>query len=335
MDNFSNTPELRQDLVTGDWVIIASNRNKKPGDLIKKRKEKRMPTPKSVCPFENPLKSGNPAPSYVWPDLKHWKTQIFENKFPALLSSLEKNESEMKDALYFSCPAYGYHDLIVTKSHTANFSKLKKDEALNVFMAAAERFKFYKKDKKTAYGLLFHNWGSSAGASIFHPHYQLIALPLIPETARHSFSGSEKFFKKTGHCAYCSVIDLEQKEKKRIVFENKGAIAFTRFASKEPFDIRVFPKNHFSSFEETPASVLSSVVEALQFSLSRLEKTLNDPDYNFYLHSAPFKNQNEFGFYHWHFDIVPKFSVSAGMEIGSGIEITVVSPEDAAGILKK
>ncbi|MFA5173318.1 MAG: HIT domain-containing protein [Candidatus Paceibacterota bacterium] len=335
MDNFSNAPELRQDLVTGDWVIIASNRNKKPGDLIKKRKEKRQPSPKSVCPFENPVKSGNPAPSYVWPCLKNWKTQIFENKFPALLPSLKKNEISEEGALYFSQPAYGYHDLIVTKSHTANFSKLKKDEALNVLVAAAERFKFYKQDKNTAYGLLFHNWGSSAGASIFHPHYQLMALPLIPEIVRHSFSGSEKFFKNNRHCAYCSVIELEQKEGKRVIFENKGAIAFTRFASKEPFDVRVFPKNHFSSFEETPADVLSSIVEALQFSLSRLEKTLNDPDYNFYLHSAPFKNQSKFGFYHWHFDIVPKFSVSAGMEIGSGIEITVVSPEDAAKLLKK
>lgn len=334
MGNFSNTPELRQDLITGDWVIIAPARGKKPGDLLKKiKKPARKPSPLSSCPFENPEEFGNGPSSYIWPGEKNWKIQVFPNKFPALSPDLKSDKTS--SSLYSSRSAVGYHDLIVTKSHSANFSGISKNEAANVFLAAANRFSAYKNDKRIEYGLLFHNFGASAGASVFHPHYQLVGLPLIPEAARHSFSGSERFFKKHGQCAYCSIIELEKKEKARIIFENDGAIAFTRFASKEPFDIRVFPKKHSPFFEETPISIFEEVAAAVQFSLSRLKKTLSDPDYNFYLHSAPLKHQEKFGFYHWHLDIIPKFSISAGMELGSGIEITVVSPEDSAAMLLK
>jgi UDPglucose--hexose-1-phosphate uridylyltransferase len=130
------------------------------------------------------------------------------------------------------------------------------------------------------------------------------------------------------------MIDYEKKEKKRIIYENKEAIVFTPFISREPFELRVFPKKHFSYFEDTPEKTLRGIIEVLQKSLLILENKLHDPDYNFFIHTAPVKNKEKYPFYHWHIEIQPKISISAGFELCTGIEITIVDPDDAAKILK-
>jgi len=325
--------ELRQDLITGEWVIIAPGRKKRPLDLIKKN-QKRIIAPIKGCPFENPQESGNPPPSFIWPNEKKWQLQVFPNKYPALSPELSLLK-EKKKILYNTMPAFGYHELIITKDHSKNFPSLSKENAFMVFFTTKERFLSYKKDKNIKYGFMFHNWGPTAGASVFHPHYQLIGLPIIPPEVIISLQGSKKFYQQHKEYAYSSVISFEKKYKKRIIAENDGAIAFTRFASKEPFDVRIFPKKHFPFFEETDNQILKSVSEALQISLSKMKKNLKDPDYNFFLHSAPLTNQSQYSHYHWHIDVIPKISISAGMEVGSGIEITVIDPDYSAKILNQ
>jgi len=130
------------------------------------------------------------------------------------------------------------------------------------------------------------------------------------------------------------MIKWEKKIKHRIVFENKGAIVFTPFVSREPFELRVFPKKHLPYFEETSEGDFKFIVEALQQALAKIEKKLGDPDYNFFIHTAPVSGKKNHRHYHWHIEIQPKISVSAGIEIGTGIEITVVDPDEAAKTLR-
>jgi len=328
--------ELRQDPITGDWVIIAPGRSNRPLSLIEKNK-KRVIAPVKGCPFEDPQAVGNPKPSLIYPfhpSEGKWQLQVFANKYPAL-SPQFKSIQEKEQGPYTSMSGRGYHELIVTRHHTKNFPQLKPQDAFIVLIAVRERFLTYQKDKDIKYGFFFHNWGPTAGASVFHPHYQLVGLPIIPPEAHLSLQGSKKFYQQHKKYAYSSVISFEKKYKQRIIAENDGAIAFTRYASKEPFDIRIFPKQHLPFFEQSSDDVLKSVSQVLQQSLKKMSKNLKDPDYNFFLHSAPLSEQSKYSHYHWHIDVVPKISISAGMEVGSGVEVTIIDPDDSAKILRK
>ena len=325
-------PELRQDLVNEEWVIIAPGRGRRPRNFTAKAKP-RIPPPPSRDPFADPQASGHPEPVFVWPARSRWRVQVLENKFPALKH--DKIMSILYDSgPYRILPAVGFHELIITRDPVKNIPDLDLADILAVLKAVQNRFQVYKANKYVECGYFFQNWGESAGASIFHPHFQLIGLPVIPGNINRSLAGSARYYKKYRRFAYDDIIDWELKHKSRIIFANRDALAFTRFASEEPFDIRVFPKSHEPFFEITAVKILKAVAAALKVSLAKIKNKLGDPDYNFFLHTAPLKNQSEYNHYHWHLDIVPKISVSAGLEIGAGVEITAIDPDDAAAFLK-
>jgi UDPglucose--hexose-1-phosphate uridylyltransferase len=323
--------ELRQDLVSGDWVVIAPNRSKRLSQLVKK--EKRIKAPKKGCPFENPQESGNGEPIILYKNSHDWLVQVIPNKYPAFIPGVHKIKIK-KNGPYQTVDGVGYHDLVITRDHDKNFSALPFKEANLVFRAFRERYKTLAEDPCSAYVSIFHNWGPRAGASVYHPHYQIIAIPVVPPDVNHSLSGSFNYFKKNKKCVHCVMIEHEKKIKSRIVYENKEAIVFAPFVSREPFELRVFPKKHFSCFEDTPDGVMEMMVDALQASLNKMERKLGDPDYNFFIHTAPILNKKKYGYYHWHIEVQPKISISAGFELSTGIEITVVDPDDAAKILK-
>src|SRR3989344_2484586 len=324
--------ELRQDIVSGDWIVISPKR-KKGHTEIKKRKEKRIKAPVKNCPFENPQESGNNKPILTYSNKKGWTMQIIQNKYPAF--SHEKKCSRLyKSGPYQIMDAIGRHDLVITRSHDRNFPHLKKHEAEALFFAFVDYYKSLINDPCLSYVSIYHNWGTKAGASVYHPHYQIIVLPIIPPDVGHSLKGSLNYFYKHKECVHCRMIKWEKKEKKRIIYENEDAIVFAPFISREPFELRVFPKKHFPYFEDTPVKDLKKVVEALQIALMRIEKKLSDPDYNFFIHTAPLKDKAAHKHYHWHIEIVPKISISAGFELGTGIEITLVDPNEAAKILR-
>ncbi|MDP3014951.1 MAG: HIT domain-containing protein [bacterium] len=331
--------ELRQDLVSGDWVVIVPKRVKRLEQFIKK--EKRIKSPIKGCPFENPQKSGNEQPTLIYPqnsklktqNFSGWQVQVIPNKYPALI---RKNvcPAVLKNGPYSVIEGIGHHDLVITRDHHKNFPLLDKKSANLVFQAFQERYRILIKDSCSAYVSIFHNWGPKAGASIYHPHYQIISIPVVPPDIGHSLSGSADYFKKNKKCVHCVMIEWEKRIKKRIVYENKGAIVFTPFVSREPFELRIFPKKHLPCFEDTSKQDLELVVEALQKALTKIEIKLNDPDYNFFIHTAPILNKKNYKHYHWHIEIQPKISISAGFELGTGIEITVVDPDEAARILR-
>jgi len=331
--------ELRQDLVSGDWIVIASGRAKKHLQLLKKT-GKRKKAPISGCPFENPVKNGNkPILLYGRKNEgkkrkeRDWQAMFIENKYPVFTHENVCGRN-FKHGPYSVVEGIGHHDILITRDHNDNFSHLNKDSANLVFQAFRDRYLMLYNDPCLNYISIFQNRGPKAGATIYHPHYQIIALPIIPPDVGHSLSGSARYFKEFKKCVHCTMIKWEKKEKKRIIYENRGAIAFTPFISREPFELRIFPQKHLPYFENTLDEDLEWVADALQKSLLKIERKLNDPDYNFFIHTAPLKDKQKYKNYHWHIEIQPKISISAGFELGTGIEITVVDPDEAAKILK-
>lgn len=325
--------QLRQDLVSGDWIVVAPGRTRRPHQAVKKP-EKRKASPKAGCPFENPQKSGHEKPILVYGDQKNWQIQVLENRY-SLLTHKNICPIPLKHGPYLVEEAGGHHDLIITRDHDKNFPRLSKNEARQLFEAFRDRYLTLLNDKCLAYILILHNWGPRAGASVYHPHYQMIATPIIPPDVMHSLRGSEQYFKKHKRCVHCVMIDFEKKEKKRIVYENNSFIALTPWFSKNAFEARIFPKKHSPYFENTLDVEIDQAVDALQAVLKKLKKNLKDPDYNFFIHTAPIREKERYKIYHWHIEIVPKTNINAGFELGTGVEVNEVDPDTAAKLLRK
>lgn len=333
--------QLRQDLVSGDWIIMAPGRGSyQLKDQIKnKKKVKRKKTSLKECPWGKLKKSGEDGVIFVYPSLTskkegEWELQIVPNKYPAV--SHEKIQAVLaKHGPYSVLPGVGHHDIVITRDHYKNFSALNEAQANLVFRSFRDRYLMFLNDEYLAYVAIYHNWGPEAGASVSHPHYQMIAIPVVPPDIQHSLLGSSSFFKKHNKCVHCVITEWELKERKRVIYENKGAVAFVPFVSRVPFEVRVFPKTHLPYLENTLDEDMSYVVSALQKALKKIEKNLGDPDYNFFIHTAPIQYKETYSHYHWHIEVWPKVITRAGFELGTGVEINVVDPDEAAGILNE
>ncbi|MEK7195447.1 MAG: hypothetical protein AAB655_02010 [Patescibacteria group bacterium] len=323
--------ELRQDLVSGDWIIMAPERAKRPHDLLKKRKP-RKPSPKQSCPFENLEKSGNWPPILSYPSDKKWEVAIIPNKYPALRHfpgcsvSLRHGPHDVKSGS-------GDHDLVITRDHNKNLGDLSRGQAVRLLTTLQKRYRMLSKDPCNVYTSTFFNWGGGAGATIYHPHYQVLTLPIIPPDVGHSLDGSRSYFQKHRKCVHCIMLDFDVKEKKRVIEKNRFAISIAPFVSRVPFETRVFPLRHRYGFERTPLREIEAVASVLQSSLRRIKKYLKDPDLNFFIHTAPLKD-HRYNYYHWHIEVIPKITMFGGFELSTGVEINVVDPEQAAIILR-
>jgi UDPglucose--hexose-1-phosphate uridylyltransferase len=323
--------EFRRDMVSGDWVVIAPKRAARPEQFFSKTKRKRIS--KTNCPFEDPQKSGNDEPVLLYTDKNNWTIQVIQNKFP-ILAHREVCAVKVQKGPYQVMEGVGRHDIVITRNHNINFARLSDDMANLVFKTFKERYMAMAHDECVKYVSIFHNWGPSAGASIYHPHFQILSLPIIPPDVFKSLRGSANYFEKKGECVHCSMTTFEKKAKRRVVYENKEAIVFAPFVSREPFELRVFPKKHLPYFEDTDEKTMRYVVDALQKALLSLEVQLHDPDYNFFIHTAPLRDKGKYSHYHWHIEIQPKTSIAAGFELGTGVEVNIVDPDDAAAMLR-
>lgn len=323
--------EFRQDLVSGDWILIAPARSKRPNQF--RAVKARPKTPRKDCPLEFAGEKGNGQLIFSWPTKHVWRVRVVSNKYPVVHQGKVKSIPRKRGPIAV-VPGIGHHELAVTRDHNANYPKLSPTDALLVLQAFQSRYQEFAKDKNILYVSLMHNWGPTAGASIYHPHYQIVAIPLVPPDVEHSLEGSRQYFRTKRKCVHCVQIDWEKKQKKRILFESKNAIVFCPFVSREPFELRIFPKNHISFFEDTDQEVLKDIAEALQLSLKKLEIALGDPDYNFFVHTAPIKNRDSYKHYHWHIEVIPRTNISAGFELGIGIEINPLDPDNASAILR-
>ncbi len=344
--------ELRFDLVSKDWITIATARAKRP-ETFKREKRKVVIAPKKTCPFchletqEKPtliFTEGKKVPFGLQPTLrppakdgpldipKNWTTIVIPNKFPAFARDTSLNERT--EGPYQLMDAMGFHEVVITRDHVKQIAQFSIEQIKEVIDAYQERYLNLMNEKFVNYVSIFHNQGAEAGASVFHPHSQIIAMPLTDPDIQSSLQGSERFFEENKKCVHCVMIDWDLKDGRRIIFKNKDFVVLCPFASRVAFETRIFPLKHHAYFERVNEEQKWALAEALQQTLKRVFKGLNDPAYNFFLHTAPCDGKN-YDHYHWHFEVLPKTGVWAGFELGTGIEISTIEPEKAAEYLRK
>jgi len=332
--------ELRFDLTSRDWVVIATGRAKRP-ETFKREKRKKEEPPKALCPFcqistqeaptlifshgkKIPLERGIP---------KDWTTISIPNKFPAFLPSKKLNP-RVEGKFYKTINAVGFHEVVVTRDHKKSMGQFSISQVKEVLDVYQERYLELMKEKFVNYVSIFHNHGVEAGASLSHPHSQIITTPLIDVDLKKALFNSRKYYRVHRKCIYCQMNDWERKNKKRVVFENKDFLVICPFASKAAFQVIISPKKHLAYFEKITEKEKKLLSEAFQIALNKLYKALNDPAYNFYLHTSPCDGK-KYPFYHWHWTILPKTATWAGFEIGTRMEISTITPEKAAEYLRK
>lgn len=329
-----NVIEFRKDVVSGDWVLVSTGIRKKP---VFFSREKTKPLPKSRCPFEDPTKSQEkillwlPAPGKK--GQKDWWVAIIPNKYPVVTSS---NICPLLErcGMHETKIGVGFQEVIITKSHDRHFGVMSKKEIELVVEAYQSRYQALSAEPCVDYILIIHNHGSRAGATVPHPHSQIFAIPIIPPDVGRSLEGSRKYFHEHKRCVHCDVLRTELKEKKRIIYQNKSFVALSPYAPRVAYEVRIFPRKHESRFEAIDQSQRDDLAEAFQFVFSKIYKVLKNPDYNFFIHTAPPKERHA-DHYHWHLEILPRVAIWGGLELGAGIDVVKVSPEETARILRK
>ncbi len=336
-----NPSIFRKDLVSGEWILVATAIKKKPNFFA--RISRRPKVPKSSCPFEDPERSDNvPALlKYAHPSWagggrgrpSSWFVQVVPNKFP-VLTPHTVCPVPLPEGPYQKMGGVGFQEVVITRDHEHSLGFMSASEIATVFSAYRERYLALKKERCVKYILIFHNNGPSAGATVPHPHSQILALPIIPPDVGRSLSGSKRYFVKRQRCVHCDMLKQELRDKKRLVYKNKHFVVLCPYASRVSFEIRLFPLEHNPNFENFTALQRESLAEAVRVIFAKLKNAMNDPDYNFFIHTAPAKGPRA-RHYHWHLEILPRGAIWGGVELGTGIEIIKMPPEEAARILRK
>lgn len=327
--------ELRLDPVSQDWILIATGRARRPEAF---QKETRVSAEGSAfpCPFEKLDEQEKPTSIFL--NGKQvaggpaWTTIAIPNKYPAF--SPVVSPSTRIIGPYQTMEGVGFHEVIITKDHTKDIPEFSLQETKELIDIYQERYLSLMKEEVVDYISIFKNKGRAAGATIAHPHSQLIATPVIAADIQRSLRGSQEYFAKYNTCVHCSMLEWDLQDAKRIIFENDTFVVLCPFASRVAFEVRVYPKEHLSHFEQITELQKEQFADALSIAMKKLSKALNDPDYNYFIHTAPV-DKGKHTYYHWHLEIFPKTSTWAGFEISTGIEISTIEPEKAAAFLKK
>ncbi len=327
--------ELRRDPIIGRWVIIDTEHPAGPNDFEKEAHTFRG----GDCPFCYGNEQITPPEievirdSGTEPNKPGWHVRVVANKFPAL--QIEGELERRGIGLYDVTNGIGAHEVILqTPYHQKELSDLEEEEVENVLKMYCRRALDLRKDTRFKYILIFKNYGPSAGASLEHPHTQLIALPMIPKSVHEELEGALNYFEYRERCIFCDIIRQELQEKERVIFENKFFIAFCPYVSRSPFEIWIIPKAHQEAFCQLSYEQTQELAKILKKTLQRVKDVLFNPAYNFIIHTSPINTEKKEG-YHWHIEIMPKLMRVAGFEWGTGFYMVPTSPEAAAKYLKQ
>ena len=333
-------PELRKDPITGRWVIIATDRAKRPTDFSRQPIQMKggfcpfcagneSKTPPEILAYR-PQSNGGPPPQR---DAPGWKLRVVPNKFPAL--GIEGSLNRQAEGMFDKMNGLGAHEVIIeTPEHGQTLATLPLKRVEDVLWAFRDRIVDLKKDKRFKYILIFKNHGEAAGASLEHPHCQLIALPILPKQVVEEIEGSKQYFVYKERCIYCDVIRQELESGVRVVSENEDFLTLAPYAPRFPFETWILPKLHESAFENSATHVYENLARALKTLLSKIDSVLDFPAYNFVLHTSPVQN-GAVDYYHWHIEVMPKLTKVAGFEWGTGFYINPTPPEEAARFLRE
>jgi UDPglucose--hexose-1-phosphate uridylyltransferase len=328
-------PELRKDPIIGRWVIISTERGKRPHDFVVEPEVVKG----GFCPFDPGNEHTTPPEvlAYREPGTAAngpgWLLRVVNNKFPAL--AREGEEDRRGEGMFDKMNGIGAHEVIIeSPDHQATLATIPLDGFYRVLTAYRDRIVALSQDPRIRYVLIFKNQGRAAGASLEHSHSQLIALPVVPELVMEELNGGKFYFNYKERCVFCDMIRQELQQRTRVVLENEEFVAISPFAPRSPFEIWILPKTHQSSYIDLPEDSYHQLAELFSETLKRLIKALGNVPYNFMLHTASIR-EPELNYYHWHFEIVPKLTLIAGFEWGSGFYINPTPPEDAAQYLRE
>lgn len=326
--------EFRQDLISGEWVLFATGRGERPGEG--QQEVRRLLQPRESCPFEEPEKSGNEvAATYFNKAETDWIAKAIKNKYPAVT---EGEAGNMRQTGPFNVlNGKGVHEVVIFRDHERDFYDFCREEVAEIFRIYQKRYIAMLNSGSRRYTLIFHNHGVQAGATIQHPHSQVISIPILPPDVKRSVDGSENFYRKHGRKVYDVMLEWEMSEKKRIVYENKSFLAFCPFVSKTEYEVRIFSKEGHAHFEKMPEELFADLGDVFSTTFKKIGKALDKPDYNFFIHTSPinFPSLEPHEFYSWHIEILPKVASVGAFELASGMEINVIDPDEAAKLFRE
>jgi UDPglucose--hexose-1-phosphate uridylyltransferase len=327
--------ELRKDPVTERWVIIADERASRPNPFrhYSATVENGDGEPCPFCPGHEEM-----TPPEVMSYRKEaggtspWSVRVVPNRFPAL--RIEGDLDKQGEGLYDKMRGVGAHEVVVeTPEHDSDPALYSRAQMTDLIRAYRDRVADLLRDGRFRFVLVFKNQGSAAGATLPHPHSQIIALPVVPIRIASELAGAGKYYDYRGRCIYCDILTQELSDSRRIVTQNSEFVAYAPYASRFPFEISILPRVHSAFFRDITSGQMERLGEVLRDVLRRFKLALKNPPYNFVIHSAPPGHPHP-ARYHWQVEVIPKLTEAAGFEWGSGFYINPTPPEKAAAGLR-
>jgi UDPglucose--hexose-1-phosphate uridylyltransferase len=326
-------PELRQNFFTKEWVIIATDRAKRPDEMAVHRARKEVSSFLANCPFCPGNEHLTPPEVLRIPDQNGgWKLRVVPNKFSAL------NRTEIPARTIHrsrrSIQGFGIHDVIIeTIDHSQAMAVMSDTHVADILRVYKVRYDELSLDPRIAHITIFKNHGSDAGTSLEHPHSQLIATPVISYQVRQRFQEALRHFDDFGVCMFCQMLEEEIELKERVVALSEHFVALEPYASPAPFSTHIYPRRHMASFGDISATELVDLGRLLRTVLAKLYHGLSNPDFNFTVRTAPAECIGV-KYFHWYLSVIPRLTRVAGFELGSGMFINSVIPEAAAEFLR-
>ena len=328
---------LRQDPTTKEWVIIAPERGKRPQQESKRKLADELPPWDESCPFCTGNESKTPQEVFRLPlssQESSWQVRVVPNRFAAL--TLNGDITRREDGHFFrKMNGIGIHEVIIeTPSHNTPMALMPYEQVERVVIAYQERYNTLKKNQQLKYISIFKNQGRASGTSLTHPHSQLVATPILAPYYHRKFDVAHDYYADMGSCLYCDLLAEELRKGERIVAETKNFVIFHPYASRVPWETWIIPKMHCASFGLFPATHLAELARVLKDVLFCLYRELDNPAFNYMFDTTTTENEDD-PYYHWHIRIVPRLSMIAGFEMGSGIYINTALPEETASQMRQ
>lgn len=331
--------QLRQDPTTREWVIIATERARRPHDFAAAEsaaKSAALPSYNATCPF-------CPGNETMTPDevfrignadsVSDWQVRVVPNKFAALTP--QGDPSRLSDGLFHTMNGFGFHEVIIeTPLHNRPIPLMSVDEVEQVLRASWARYLALHAAPKVKLIVLFKNHGRAAGTSLEHPHIQIVGVPTIPGSVRARNEVAQRYYDDTGRCVYCDVLAQEKNIGKRIIIETAEFTVYQPFASRVPFETWIMPCCHGATFPSDGEIECRMLAPLLHLTLAKLYHGLQNPDYNVVFQTAPIEDEDT-PYHHWHIRIYPRLTLQAGFELGSGIYINTALPEETAQYMRE
>jgi UDPglucose--hexose-1-phosphate uridylyltransferase len=325
-------PEIRYNVITREWVVIATERAKRPDQFKRKDAKKELPPYNPQCPFCPGNEAMTPPPTFAIPDHANWKVRVTPNKFAAL--NYEGERVRTVKGIRRTVTGVGIHEVIVeTRPHNVTMALLTDHDVELIVETYLDRFKSASSDPRIEQVTIFKNHGDAAGTSLEHPHSQLIATPIITSQLRERLSNAQAHYDEFAECIFCRVLELELQDAVRVFLETEHFVGLVPFAAYTPFSFMILPRRHMPTIAEMTDPEAADLARILRRALAKLYHGLSDPDFNYVVRTAPLELYGV-KYYHWYVSVIPRLTKMAGFELGSGMFINVALPEENAAYLR-